>query len=299
MRAKKNKILIIGGCGYIGSRLYQYLISKEINVDTIDLEWFGNYINPDNIKKDYDRLTKKFYKNYDIIILLAGHSNYWMCNNSTLECYKNNVYKFINLLEKLDDQTFIYASSSGVYENSKTENSGEDCDIYSPASYYDLTKRDIDYYSQLSNKNSFGLRFGTLSGYSPNFRVDLMINRMYNNAVELGKIVIHNPELHRPVLGINDLCKAVYVIITTQKKAGIYNLASFNLRIREIAKKVAKSLGNVKIEINKNFTHYDYSITMSTKKFENEFNFQFEETVDSIVKSINAKYNKVNKTERK
>lgn len=296
---KQEKILIIGGCGYIGSRLYQFLKKKNYKVDTVDLEWFGNYVNPENIRIDYIKLTKKFLKNYQIVILLAGHSNYWMCNNNKFECYKNNVYKFVHLLEKLQDQIFIYASSSGVYENSKMKNVKEDCGVFAPSSFYDLTKKDIDYYAQLSNKNYYGFRFGTLSGFSPNFRIDLMINRMYDNAKQFGKIIIHNPVLYRPVLGIEDLCKAINTVIIRKKNAGIYNLASFNLQIKEIAGKVSKLLGGIEIEINNNFFNYDNPFTMSTEKFEKEFDFKFQETVESIVESINNTYSKVNKTERK
>ena len=50
-----KKILVTGGCGYIGSAIYNNLKDKYI-VDTVDLEWFGNYTNPNNIKKDFDEL---------------------------------------------------------------------------------------------------------------------------------------------------------------------------------------------------------------------------------------------------
>ena len=50
-KQKRNvikKILIIGGCGYVGSALYKYL-TKNYAVDTLDLEWYGNFVNKDNI----------------------------------------------------------------------------------------------------------------------------------------------------------------------------------------------------------------------------------------------------------
>ena len=45
-----TSVLLIGGCGYIGSRLYRHLKGKGFAVDTLDLEWRGNFVNPDNIK---------------------------------------------------------------------------------------------------------------------------------------------------------------------------------------------------------------------------------------------------------
>ena len=51
-----KNILIIGGCGYIGSELYNFL-STSYNVDTVDLEWYGNFINKNNILGDYSDLS--------------------------------------------------------------------------------------------------------------------------------------------------------------------------------------------------------------------------------------------------
>ena len=36
------KILIIGGCGYIGSQLDIFLQQQDMQVDSVDLELFGN-----------------------------------------------------------------------------------------------------------------------------------------------------------------------------------------------------------------------------------------------------------------
>ena len=35
-------VLLIGGCGYIGSRLYQVL-NENHAVDSVDTEWYGNF----------------------------------------------------------------------------------------------------------------------------------------------------------------------------------------------------------------------------------------------------------------
>ena len=38
----KKKILITGGCGYIGTNLVDYLLSKSFSILVIDTQWFGN-----------------------------------------------------------------------------------------------------------------------------------------------------------------------------------------------------------------------------------------------------------------
>lgn len=299
MKRNKEKILIIGGCGYIGSSLFLFLRNKEYSVSTVDAEWFGNYVNSRNIKKNYSRLEKKFLNTFDVVILLAGHANYYMCQRNMKEAFRNNVINFVNLLGKLSDQKFIYASSSSVYESAKMKTVTEESDRYTPASFYDLTKKQIDEYAQLSTVNFYGLRLGTLSGFSPNLRVDLIINRMYHNARKNKSIEIHNPSIVRPVLGIDDLCSVVLKIIQDKNsQRGIYNIASFNLSVKKIAQRVSEKIGKVKIIYNHSFPRYP-SFYMSTKKFESNFKFSFDNTVESIVDGLEKSYDDGVKTIRK
>jgi len=294
-----NKILIIGGCGYIGSRLYEYFKNKKKyeRVDTVDLEWFGNYVNPQNIKKDYRYLSARFLKKYDTLILLAGHSSIPMSEKKMLKTFKNNVVNFLQLLNKIDSQKFIYASSSSVYGNTKENEVTEEHDRYSPTNYYDLTKKEIDYYAHLSKANYYGLRMGTVCGYSPNLRVDVMINKMFESAISTGEILIFNKDFYRPILGIEDFCRAVEEIIKKDAPSGLYNLASFNITIEKIAKKVKKKLKKVKVNnIGSNPSYYNFSI--STRKFEKTFNFQFNDSVESILDSLIKKSHKSNKSIR-
>ena len=37
-----KKILVLGGCGFIGTELVKALIKKNYNVTVIDSQWFGN-----------------------------------------------------------------------------------------------------------------------------------------------------------------------------------------------------------------------------------------------------------------
>lgn len=280
---RKQKVLIIGGCGYIGSALFFHLKEQGYDVDTVDLEWYGNYSNKENIKKDYIRLGKNFLGNYDVVVLLAGFSSVAMCTNMK-KAFKNNVFNFIHLLNNLGKQKFIYASSSTVYGSLNVMYATEEYDRYLPTNYYDLSKKEIDYYAQLSDVNYFGLRLGTVNGYSPNLRTDLMINKMYSVIKKEKRLRIFNPTLKRPILGMQDACRAIENVIKQDKKKGIYNLASFNASVEEIGGAVAKAM-KVKMEIVKGpFPLYDF--TISSDKFVEEFGFKFKDTPKSIVESL-------------
>lgn len=281
-----KKIMLLGGCGYIGSSLFLYLQSKKYRVTTIDLEWFGNVINPKNQKKNFNDITKTYIKKFDVIILLAGYSSVQMCMNNMSKSFENNVMYFINLLKKIDKQKFIYASSSSIYGNTNQLLVTEDYDRYTPNNYYDLTKKEIDYYAHLSNINYFGLRLGTVNGYSPNLRSDLMINKMVRIAQKTKKIHIFNAQSFRPILGMQDACHAIETIIEHNGTPGIYNIASFNDTIIHIGKKVAEEIPQTEVIVDKKKTPYTYNFSISTKKFEKEFHFTFKDTVATIVQSL-------------
>lgn len=293
-----NKILIIGGCGYIGSELFTFLKKKSFNIETVDLEWWGNFVNKNNIKKDYNILTKNYLSKFETIIFLAGHSNPNISVKYPFDTFKNNTYNFINLYNKINKNTkFIYASTIGVYGM----NDGivdENFSKFNPLNIYDLSKMTSDFYINLNNnKNYFGLRFGVVNGYSSNFRKDTMLNSMVFNARNYRRITVNNEENIRAVLGMKDLCNAIHVVIkSSNSEYGIYNLCSFNDSIRNIAEKTANYFN---VSIDKLPDKKDvYSSEVSSDKFIKKFNFQFKDSIISIIKDINKNYKSMNIIER-
>jgi nucleoside-diphosphate-sugar epimerase len=291
-----KKILIIGGCGYIGSKLFNYLQDNNYLVSSIDIELFGNP-NVKNNKENFKNISKETLSEYSDVILLAGHSSVKMCETNLIGCFRNNVQYVIDLIFKLSkNQKLIYASSSSVYGNINRSLAHEDCEEYNAGSFYDLSKAEIDHYFKIIDKiQYYGLRFGTVNGSSPNLRTDIMINSMFSSAINNGFINVSNPSLKRPILDIRDLCKAVVKIIEngTFENRGIYNLASFNSSVETIARKVSESTGaiiNTIDEDKKPSKTYDFAI--SCEKFIKSFDFQFDSSVESITKDLKENYTK-------
>ena len=50
-----NKILIVGGAGYIGSVLTRYLLDKGYNVTVLDALLYNNYFGIKSLKKNKTR----------------------------------------------------------------------------------------------------------------------------------------------------------------------------------------------------------------------------------------------------
>lgn len=291
-----KSVLLIGGNGYIGSRIF-YDLHTKYNFHSIDINWFGNNITSE--VQDYRNLTKEQLTKYDAVILLAGHSSVKMCEGPVIASWTNNVNNFINLVKKLDkSQTLIYASSGSVYgsQNIVTQ---EDIPLeFKPINNYDLTKYTLDVEAERfikSGYNIIGLRFGTVNGWSPNTREELMINSMTKKSLTDKNIWINNKKISRPILGISDICRALDTILNNPI-SGIYNLASFIDTVENISNEVSTLL-NSEIKETLNVSG-SYDFIMNTNKFSDTYNFKFQETVNSIVDEIINKFDNTNFTNR-
>ncbi len=281
-----KKILILGGTGYIGSHLYSVLYNTwDRSVCSVDLEWFGNVMGFQSTKTDFRKLREDDLSVYDCVILVAAHSSVPMCNADPRGAFQNNVVNFVDLVNKLKPhQKFIYAGSSCVYVETGNWEANETYQLR-PVDSLSYTKTCIDQYMTTFNPcEYYGLRFGSVNGWSPNFRPDLMINAMTLNSLEKGELSVSNGHCHRPILGMRDLGRAVQAVVECKEdRRGIYNVSSFNAPISVVADGVGKALGAKVTAVDAPPT-YDFSI--DTSKFCQTFDFKFEETLESIVNSI-------------
>ena len=280
-----KSVLIIGGNGYIGSRLI-YELNSAYAIESVDLCWYGKDFKY-SYTIDYNNLTKEYFSKFDTIILLAGHSSVKMCIGDVNSSWNNNVNNFNTLVNKLDkSQLLIYASSGSVYGITDVP-LAEDVHItFKPINNYDLTKYSLDLNAQkfiAEGYNIVGLRFGTVNGWSPNVREELMINSMAKRSVETNSLTINNVDIQRPILGITDLTRAIKTIIEAPK-FGIYNLASFCDTVKNISSNVSQVLhSNVQRTTD---VPNAYNFLMDVNKFKTDYNFMFNDTTTSIVTEL-------------
>ena len=241
-----KEVLVIGGVGYIGSRIIHDL-HHSYNMQSIDLSWFSKNTNY-NCIKDYRNLTTEYIKKFDVIILLAGHSSVKMCSGEIASSWKNNITNFIGLVNKLDkSQLLIYASSGTIY-GSNTNFNKEDMFLqFNPINNYDLTKYVLDSIAEkfiLTGYQIIGFRFGSVNGWSPNIRSDIMINSMITQSYKNNIININNKNTKRPILGIADISRAINAVIEIPV-SGIYNLASFSNSVEDNSNFIQKLTNSI------------------------------------------------------
>jgi nucleoside-diphosphate-sugar epimerase len=292
-----KKILLIGGSGYIGSRLYDHL-SQFYIIHNIDLGWFGHSSRFLVNEMDYNNLTKEELSKYTHVILLAGHSSVSMCQGRLNDCFRNNVVNFNNLVDKLSpygDQMFIYASTAAVY-GANPNYVTEDEPIVAPINEYDFTKICNEYTMKLNKtsiaKNSVGLRLGTVSGFSKNMRTENLLNALSLSAIDKMEIIVSNPFAMRSVLGLNDLCRAIETIIRTNVIHNpVYNLTSVNDSIGNFGNKIQK-LSGAELIINDSLKT-GYSFNVSNELFSKHYGFEFRDTIESIYEEFVQNYENI------
>ena len=266
-----SRVLIIGGCGYLGSALFIHLSMQGHAVESYDLELRGNPIGAANMEIPISEAQKSDLDRYDTVILLAAHSTVTQCVEDPIGAYFNNVDSPVHLLGQLQDRhNFIYASSGSVY--SKTM-----------FTMYDATKRAFDDMVTHLRPQSTGLRLGTVCGPSPNIR-STMLNGMVSSALANGHVSVSNPEARRPILGIGDFCRAIDLLIK-KPQAGIFDLSSFCLTVRQAAEMVAATIG-CEIRETPATPHYDFTMDQELRVA-----FRPRENLNSIIEDLVGFYN--------
>ena len=244
------RILIAGGAGYIGSVLTPKLVARGYEVDVIDLLWFGNHL-PRGVRvlsKDILELTEAELRGYDQVIFLAGLSNDPMADYSPS---KNFIYNaacpayLAYRAKRAGVHRFIYASSCSVYGYTVNELYNEDSPAVS-AYPYGISKLQGEFAAMQLRDDSFSviaLRKGTVSGYSPRMRFDLVVNTMFKTALSSRTIVVNNPAIWRPILSMQDAVNSyVRAVEASSGISGVYNIASGNYTLGELADSVREAL---------------------------------------------------------
>ncbi len=285
MRNKIN-VLFIGGSGYVGSKLCEFFFkNNKFIIRNIDLK--SSIYTKISKKINYNKLNLRFINKFNYIIILAAHSSTKQCLNDKVGTIQNNIIDLIELLLKIKSSKAIpiFISTTAVYNNLKKPGfESMKLSDNNLLNLYDISKRYIEKFIKKNLKRYYILRMGTVSGKSPNQDKKLIINKMYYDSKKLNKIFTVSEHSKKSILFIDDLCKAIeLILLNKRKKYGIYNLNSLNLTVGKIAKKISIFK---KVKIIKKEGQSGYSFFSSNKKFSRYFKMQFTTDLNKILKSL-------------
>ena len=293
------RILVAGGAGYLGSVLIPKLLARGYQIDVVDLFWFGNHLPGETgiLHKDIFELNVADLHEYEQVIFLAGLSNDPMAEFSPSKNFIFNAAApayLAYIAKKAGARRFIYACSCSVYGYTENELFDENRPAISSYPYGISKLQGEQAVMHLMDKNFsvISLRKGTVCGYSPRMRLDLIINTMFKTALRDKMIKVNNPAIWRPILGIEDAASAyIRAVEASRDVSGIFNIASGNYTVGEIGDLVKMAVENelaskinLVIEQIQDFRNYKVSI----EKAANILSFHPHDNVQSIVANLAA-----------
>ena len=127
----KRKIIITGGCGFIGSNLAQYLLKKKYEIIIIDDMSVGSAKNIIHFRKKVKLIKinvnkinkiKKINGNIFALIHLAAKAEILISKENENKYYDDNVnsvMQVLNFSQRNKIKRIIFASSASIYGDTK------------------------------------------------------------------------------------------------------------------------------------------------------------------------------------
>lgn len=255
-----QRIMIVGGAGYVGGYLTDYL---DIRAPRINSKIPSS--SPQNDILVYDKLVyeNRYLKNVpfrcgdirdtdklkgtidewkpDVIVWLAAIVGDGACQLDPQLTNEVN-YESVKWLSDNYKGKIVFTSTCSVYgENDDLINEEAETN---PLSVYASTKLMAEQYLLENSDNCLVFRLGTLFGVSDRHsrvRLDLVANILTLKVVRGEPLSVFGGEQWRPLLHVKDVARAIGHGLE-KDISGLYNLHSENYTIKQLAKKIVQEV---------------------------------------------------------
>ncbi len=308
----KNKILLTGYKGYIGSYLSDMLKEKGYHVTGVDLNLYeecqvSDFREPDRtIHKDFRNLTIDEIKGHDAVMHLAAISNDPMGELNPQLTLDVNLHGSVNLAKKAKEAgvpKFLFSGSCSVYGKGDKLDL-EETDPLNPLSVYAHSKVETEKEVSKMADNNFTpvfLRNATAYGYSPMLRIDLVVNNLLGSVHAYNEIRIKSDGTPwRPLVHAKDIARA-FVALNNAPKEKIHNKAinignnNENYQVRDIADQIKKLVPDSKVvftnEVGDDPRNYRVKFDLLNQLVPA---FELEYTLEKGMRELHEKYTEMN-----
>lgn len=259
----KNKVLITGGAGFIGSHIVEKLLGNNYDVIIIDNLSSGsieNIPNSDTLKFyqlniEKDDLELVFQKEApDYVIHLAAQTSVNFSISHPYYDANMNVMASIKLLElckKYNIRKFITASSAAIYGNPKYLPIDENHPT-EPMSQYGLSKLTMEKYIKLSGIPYIIFRFSNAYGPRQKSSKESGVVAIFNNAMKNNEPIniYGDGEQIRDFIYVEDIANICIKAINSNVENEIINFSTNKGVSLNQLFKVMKSLYNYTLNTN-------------------------------------------------
>lgn len=250
----KEKVLVTGGAGYIGSVLVPDLLDSGYKVKVVDnFQFKQNSLASVCHDKDFEvvkgdvrdmSLMQDLYKEADIIIPLAALVGAPICKQDPVGAQTINHDAIFSMIEILSDsQKVIMPTTNSAYGSGDANNYCTEESPLNPISKYAVDKVEVEK-ALLERNNFISLRLATVFGMAPRMRTDLLVNDFTYRAVHDGFVVLFEADFKRNYIHVRDVSKAFRHSLKNfdAMKGNIYNvgLSEANVSKRELCETIKK-----------------------------------------------------------
>ncbi len=290
----KQRIVVTGGAGFIGSHLVSKLVERGDEVVVIDTLLRGNKIPKDVFKQiEFHRVdvsdeqkVADISKGADLIYHFAAILGVDIVADNPIETMETEVNGMQSVARAAIEngiKTIVYASTSGVYGHLALEKSVDEEILVDPRTSYAMAKRYNEIYlaSLYEEKgiHSVAIRFFNVYGLRQDNR--MVIPRFFEQATQNSPITVYGSgEQTRDFTYVDDAVKASILLGDRVKGFEIFNVANEREstigELAEIIKNMTQSSSEIKY-INAPKKRYDYEVGRrfgSSAKLERFINYK-------------------------
>ena len=274
----RNKVLVTGGAGYIGSVFVPQLLENGYKVTVFD-----NFMYKQNSLLDVcfhpeldiivgdvrnKELMKKVVAKHDIIVPLAAIVGALACDRDKSLATEVNLTQAENIADWVtNDQMVLFPVTNSGYGIGLKGIYCDETTSLNPITHYGRTKVEAEKVF-LDTGNVVSFRLATVFGSSPRMRMDLLINDFVFRAIKDRFIVLFESHFKRNYIHIRDIAAVFLHAIQNYAimRGEVYNvgLSDANLSKLELCEKIKDHLPDFHIfesEIAKDPDKRDYIVS--------------------------------------
>ncbi len=304
-----HKVLLVGGAGYVGSVLAHELLERGYAVRVLDRLFYGDHglaairDRVELVVADMRRVEPAHLTGVDAVVNVGGLSNDPTAAYNPAANYEMNTAAAVRLAELARAAgvgRYVLASSCSIYDQGVSDDQrdvvcDEEVEVHPHAAYatskFEAERRLLDMAS--ADFCPVILRKGTVYGFSPRLRFDLVVNTFVKDALTHGRMVLYRGgEMWRPLVDVRDAARAYIACLAADDplvRGQIFNVAYCNMRISELALRVRTALRElgVSVDIEPDYGYRGVrSYRVSTQKIERVLGFKAVVSVEDAVRDM-------------